>query len=275
MPVAPGASAARTHPGPCRGAPASTTTADGRCARRSRVVRTACSASPSSACFARSRPFPGGVDLAGVEDVAGESWRRDESPLRPASPASRLLPAGHRCRGRAATRLLFTVHAFLLDARRRGRARPAEDQFLARLVLRRGEIAAGVVGLRRPRRPRLRPSFDNLRRPRRRRAHRRHDVRSRSPSTRGGRASRDLRELWFRAYGWSRRRGSPTPRPPRMLGAAARPHRLGVTSSSPSGSSQRRSPSPEPDTSRRRRSLSGLLRCRVRRPLPPRLRPRE
>ena len=174
-------------------------------------------------------PFPGGVDLAGVEHLAAVV-APDRDPLDLLHPlVDSSLLVTDAAAGRY--RLLFTVRAFLLDELvAEGERDAAEDRFLARSVDLAREIAAEMMGPDEPAADRrLRAELDNLRAARDvAEARGRQDVRvALTLELEEAATWRDLRELWFWAYELVEDpRLADHPERPRMLGAAAEAARL-------------------------------------------------
>jgi predicted ATPase/DNA-binding SARP family transcriptional activator len=174
-------------------------------------------------------PFPGGCDLATVENLAAEvDPRRDPLDLLHRLVDASLVVAD-TATGRY--RLLFTVRAFLLDVLRvTGGLEAAEEVFLERCVAVAAEVGTQVFGADEPEADRrLRAELDNLRAARDvARAHGRDEVRV-SITTSLDEAStwRDLRELWTWALELAADpQLSDHPQRARLLGAAAEAARL-------------------------------------------------
>ena len=174
-------------------------------------------------------PFPGGVDLAGVEHLAAIVAPESDSLdlLHPLVDSSLLVTDAAAGR----YRLLFTVRAFLLDELvAEGERDAAEERFLERSVDLAGEIAAEMMGLDEPAADRrLRAELDNLRAARDvAEARGRQDVRvALTLELEEAATWRDLRELWSWAYELAEDpRLTDHPERPRVLGAAAEAARL-------------------------------------------------
>ena len=174
-------------------------------------------------------PFPGGVDLAGVEHLAA-TVAPDRDPLDLLHPlVDSSLLSTDAAAGRY--RLLFTVRAYLLDELvAEGERDAAEERFLDRSLHLAREIAAEMMGPDEPAADRrLRAELDNLRAARDvAEARGRQDVRiDLTLELEEAATWRDLRELWSWAYELAEdSRLAAHPERPRVLGAAAEAARL-------------------------------------------------